>query len=73
MTRGALALGESRRASRDGSGRAQGREMTKATETEKARMGSTHRLDKPPVLKESRLILDIIARDPCLDLISESL
>lgn len=33
----------------------------------------THRLNESPVLKESRLVLDIIARDPCLDLISESL
>ena len=33
----------------------------------------THRLNKSPVLEKSRLILDIIARDPRLDLISESL
>jgi hypothetical protein len=39
----------------------------------KARMESTHCLDESPVLEESRLILDIIARDPSLDLISESL
>ena len=34
---------------------------------------SAHRLDQPPVLKQCRLVLDVIARDPCLDLISESL
>jgi hypothetical protein len=44
-----------------------------ATERGKARMESTHRLNESPVLEESRLILDIIARDPCLDLIPESL
>ena len=53
--------------------RRQWRDMTVATEMEKTRMGSTHCLDESPVLEESRLILDIIARDPCLDLISESL
>ena len=42
------------------------------TEMEKGRT-STHRLNESPVLEESRLILDIIARDPCLDLVSESL
>jgi hypothetical protein len=36
-------------------------------------MKSTHRLDEPPVLKESSLILDVIARYPRLDLISETL
>lgn len=65
--------GQSRRASYDGSCKAKWRDMTVATEMEKARMGSTHCLDESPVLEESRLILDIIARDPCLDLISESL
>jgi hypothetical protein len=40
---------------------------------ERGRVGSAYRLDKSPVLKESRLILDVIARYPCLDLISESL
>jgi hypothetical protein len=47
--------------------------MTAATEMEKTRIESTHRLNESPVLEQSRLILDIIARDPCLDLISESL
>ena len=36
-------------------------------------MGNTYRLNEPPVLKKSSLILDVIARYPCLDLISESL
>lgn len=34
---------------------------------------STYCLDEPPVLKKCRLILDVITRDPCLDLISEPL
>ena len=33
----------------------------------------TYRLDEPPVLEECGLILDIITRHPCLDLISEPL
>lgn len=37
------------------------------------RLEGTYRLDEPSVLEESRLILDVIARDPCLDLISQSL
>ena len=35
--------------------------------------GRTYRLDEPPVLEECGLILDVIARHPCLDLISEPL
>lgn len=34
---------------------------------------STYCLDESPVLEKCGLILDVIARDPCLDLISEPL
>lgn len=40
---------------------------------ERVKIGSAYRLNESPVLKECRLILDVIARYPCLDLISESL
>jgi len=60
---------QSRRASYDGSCSSKWRDMK---EMEKGRT-STHRLNESPVLEESRLILDVIARDPCLDLVSESL
>lgn len=33
----------------------------------------TNRLYQPPVLQQRRLVLDVIAGSPCLDLIAESL
>lgn len=33
----------------------------------------TYRFDEPPVLEKCGLILDVITRYPCLDLISEPL
>ena len=33
----------------------------------------TYRLNQPTVLEQDRLVLDVIARDPCLNLVPESL
>ena len=40
---------------------------------ERVRIGSAYRLNESPVLEECTLVLDVIARYPCLDLIPESL
>ncbi len=34
---------------------------------------STHRLNQAPVVEQRRLVLDVIARDPGLDLVAQSL
>ena len=63
---------QSPRAIYDRSLKAKGRDNT-LQGTERVRIGSAYRLNESPVLKECCLILDVIARYPCLDLISESL